>query len=202
MSISTAVSDRIITNPPSAGFTDPVKFFAVLIGLSKKYPPIDSRSDLPRRNISVTGGLDAAQVSSAHYRSDASRFNDAMRAWRAARNPLMSSSWANVEIPAYQQIIGMGKAAIPFILAELQSEVNTGEPDDWFSALWAITQENPIPQQSRGKIYEMADAWIKWGKQMGYVDGESMGAAISFTGDIYRSQLTDQKIQLLRIGRW
>ena len=64
----------------------------------------------------------------------------------------------------YQRIIGMGPAAVPLILEELQRE-----PDHWFWALEAITQEDPVPAAARGKIGDMADAWIAWGKQQGYI---------------------------------
>lgn len=64
----------------------------------------------------------------------------------------------------YQQIIGMGQAALPLILAELARE-----PDHWFWALEAITQEDPVPAEARGKVPEMADAWLAWGKQKGIV---------------------------------
>ena len=43
-----------------------------------------------------------------------------------------------VRHPAYQQIIEMGQAAVPLLLAELQREL-----DFWFAALHAITGANP-----------------------------------------------------------
>jgi hypothetical protein len=43
------------------------------------------------------------------------------------------------------------------------------EPDHWFWALEAITGENPIPVGSEGKIREMAQAWIEWGRIHHYV---------------------------------
>jgi hypothetical protein len=65
--------------------------------------------------------------------------------------------------PAYQEIIGMGKSAIPLLLAELRRE-----PDDWFWALHAITGAQPVPAESRGNLKAMADAWLKWGSDQGY----------------------------------
>ncbi len=65
--------------------------------------------------------------------------------------------------PAYQKIIGMGKDAVPFILAELRNA-----PDDWFWALHAITGANPIPEESRGRLYAMTAAWIQWGQENRY----------------------------------
>lgn len=65
--------------------------------------------------------------------------------------------------PAYQQIIGMGPSAILLILKQLVSE-----PDHWFWALKAITGEDPVPENSRGKLKDMAEAWLKWGQNQGY----------------------------------
>lgn len=52
---------------------------------------------------------------------------------------------------AYQQIIEMGDAVIPFILRELENK-----PNHWFAALRAITGENPVLPEQRGKIKQMA----------------------------------------------
>jgi hypothetical protein len=42
---------------------------------------------------------------------------------------------------AYYKIIGMGMAAVPFILKDLEQN----EPNHWLWALHAITEENPVP---------------------------------------------------------
>jgi hypothetical protein len=59
--------------------------------------------------------------------------------------------------PAYQEIIGMGLAALPLILAELERE-----PDNWFWALKAITGEDPVLGQHRGNVRLMKSDWLKW----------------------------------------
>jgi hypothetical protein len=64
----------------------------------------------------------------------------------------------------YQQIIGMGTAAVPLILEELRHE-----PDQWFWALECITEENPVPREDAGRVRAMADAWIRWGAERGFV---------------------------------
>lgn len=64
----------------------------------------------------------------------------------------------------YQRIIGMGFPVLPFILEELDRE-----PDQWFWALEAITEENPIPTEAMGDVAAMARAWVLWGKQRGLV---------------------------------
>lgn len=66
--------------------------------------------------------------------------------------------------PAYQQIIGMGKPAVPFLLAELERELG-----HWFWALHAITGVDPVPPQDAGDVTKMAAAWVKWGRQQGHL---------------------------------
>jgi ribosome-associated toxin RatA of RatAB toxin-antitoxin module len=82
--------------------------------------------------------------------------------WKAERRA-SSSTQAIAMHPAYQKIIGMGAQAVPFILADLQRGV-----DHWFWALRSITRENPVPSESRGKMQEMANAWLDWGRKNGY----------------------------------
>lgn len=62
----------------------------------------------------------------------------------------------------YQQIIGMGPPAVPFLLDAL-----IGEPDYWFAALEAITRLDPVPPRDRGNLDAMTYAWIEWGEQQG-----------------------------------
>ena len=65
--------------------------------------------------------------------------------------------------PAYQRIIAMGKPAVPWLLQRLAEK-----PNHWFVALNAITGARPVPPESRGRIKEMAQAWLDWGRQNGY----------------------------------
>jgi hypothetical protein len=79
-------------------------------------------------------------------------------------SPYLSNSAKMAMLKPYQRIIGMGPDVVPLILEELQRE-----PDHWFWALESITQEDPVPPDARGKIDQMAEAWIVWGKQQGYI---------------------------------
>jgi len=84
--------------------------------------------------------------------------------WRAETR--FVSSWtARVLHPAYQRIIGMGKDVLPLLLAELNER-----PSHWSAALEAITRENPVPEEDRGNIPLVAEAWLAWGRNRGYVD--------------------------------
>lgn len=94
------------------------------------------------------------------------KFQSLVRQWRDARGA-RSSIAEMALLPAYQKIIGMGEDAIPLILNELKSEGNA--PDHWFWALAAIARDNPVPPASRGKLEEMAKAWLEWGHEEGYV---------------------------------
>ncbi|MGH9844900.1 MAG: hypothetical protein ACREEM_39795, partial [Blastocatellia bacterium] len=64
--------------------------------------------------------------------------------------------------PAYQRIIGMGNAAVPFILKEL--ELRGGH---WLWALHAITREDPAPPDANFR--DAVDAWLRWGRQKGFL---------------------------------
>jgi hypothetical protein len=107
--------------------------------------------------------------------------------WRKERNQLSSNAWNNVLNPAYLRIIGMGLDAVPFILRELRYELEIGEPDDWFVALWAITHENPVSIESRGNIKEMSKAWLEWGLHQGYLGDEILGGGVPEFGDVGRA---------------
>ena len=69
-----------------------------------------------------------------------------------------------IKHPAYERIIGMGEPAIPLILKELDREV-----DHWFPALREITGFSPIPEESKGNLAKMAQAWLDWGKREAYI---------------------------------
>jgi hypothetical protein len=70
----------------------------------------------------------------------------------------------SIEAPEYQEIINLGYRAIRPLLLLMRKK-----PDHWFYALNVITGENPVPPDSEGRIADMASAWIKWGKQRGYL---------------------------------
>ncbi len=89
------------------------------------------------------------------------RFEKLAEEWRRECAHL-SSIREKVLHPAYQQIIGMGKDALPLLLRELERE-----PDHWFWALWAITQENPVLPEHRGRVRLMAQDWLDWARRRG-----------------------------------
>ncbi len=91
------------------------------------------------------------------------RFRRHLAQWKEQSRYLSNSAQMAMLRP-YQQIIGMGLTAVPFILEELSRE-----PDQWFWALECITEENPVPHTDAGRVRAMADAWIRWGAERGFV---------------------------------
>ncbi len=81
--------------------------------------------------------------------------------WRRETGLLSSITKMSMH-PAYQRIIGMGQPVVPLILRDLDRE-----PDHWFWALQAITGANPVKPEQRGRIEQMAEAWIQWGRENG-----------------------------------
>jgi hypothetical protein len=65
--------------------------------------------------------------------------------------------------PAFQEIIRLGKAVVPFLLRDLEQE-----PHLWVWALPAITGENPVSPAEEGNIQRMGEAWLRWGREKGY----------------------------------
>ncbi|MBX9791340.1 MAG: hypothetical protein K2Y37_20665 [Pirellulales bacterium] len=88
-------------------------------------------------------------------------FHDLALEWRSAESPASSVKELAMH-PAYQKIIGLGPAAVPLIIAELNRE-----PDHWFWALEAITGADPVPVDVAGDLDAMAAAWIDWARAHG-----------------------------------
>jgi hypothetical protein len=91
------------------------------------------------------------------------RFQRLAAEWKSQARYLSNTAQMAMLAP-YQRIIGMGLPVVPLILEELQRE-----PDQWFWALEAITDENPVPPEAAGKVRQMAQAWIEWGRRHGYL---------------------------------
>ncbi|HEY9596775.1 MAG TPA: hypothetical protein V6D33_03815, partial [Cyanophyceae cyanobacterium] len=75
----------------------------------------------------------------------------------------MSSTAQSSQHPAYREIISMGTQVVPLLLQELKRN-----PLYWLFALSEITGENPVKPEQRGRVKQMAEAWIEWGKNQGY----------------------------------
>jgi hypothetical protein len=114
------------------------------------------RSDTGDFTMPPTATLPAEQL--------AQLFEQLAARWRD-ETLYLSSTTAIVMHPAYQRIIGLGPAVIPLILADLAKK-----PDHWFWALRALTGEDPVPAEARGRLPLMAAAWLTWGREQGYLE--------------------------------
>jgi len=83
--------------------------------------------------------------------------------WRRERGAT-SSTMQMAQHPAYKRIVAMGTDALPFILADLQKR-----HDHWFIALRQITGDNPVTEVDRGRMDRVAAAWLRWGREHGYI---------------------------------
>jgi hypothetical protein len=83
--------------------------------------------------------------------------------WKQETAHLSSPSMI-AEHRAYQEIIGMGKGAIPLILRDLE-----GSHAQWFWALRSIARESPVRPEDRGDVHAMTIAWLDWGRDRRYI---------------------------------
>jgi hypothetical protein len=90
------------------------------------------------------------------------RFHELVAVWKRERGPHSSSALLAAH-PVYQEIIDMGPKVMPLLLRELEAR-----PDHWFRALHALTGADPVPEHSRGRIREMANAWLSWAREHEY----------------------------------
>lgn len=92
------------------------------------------------------------------------RFDALVSVWRSEVG-VLSSTTKRIAHPAYAQIIALGEGAIPLLLRELQRE-----PNHWFCALRTLTHADPVLAAQRGRMDEMANAWIEWGRDQGLIE--------------------------------
>lgn len=94
----------------------------------------------------------------SHSEDSAEKFSRLVEQWRS-ETAFVSSATDMAMHPAYQAIIGMGEDAVPLLLRELERA-----PDHWFWALKAITGADPVPDEVKGQMDGMAQAWLRWGQ--------------------------------------
>jgi hypothetical protein len=129
-------------------------------------------------NYTLSVGSKAAPAT-PQDESDWLEFERHRLAWMATRKRISSIAGDITRNPHYFNIAGMGKRALPFILRHLRQEFASGKIDHWFPALLAINGGvNPVPPQAEGRMRQMAEAWIEWGRREGILDGEGLGSGI------------------------
>ena len=112
---------------------------------------------------SILLDLFAINEDTSHAIEEWAEFARLSAEWKQETMHLSSPSMI-AEHRAYQEIIGMGKAAIPLILQDLQKT-----KAQWFWALSSITRHSPVRTEDRGDIEAMTIAWLNWGKQRRYI---------------------------------
>jgi hypothetical protein len=85
----------------------------------------------------------------------------AVAEWTIGIGPTSSSRKVTAH-PAFRRIVGMGREAVPYFLREVKRK-----PSLLVRALQEITGESPVPRESRGRISEIAKAWVAWGEKNG-----------------------------------
>ena len=93
----------------------------------------------------------------------ARRFQD-LAARLRAETRYRSNTRALRNHQVYQELVALGEAIVPLILAELEREPCVA----WITVLAALTGEDPVPHPAAGQVDAMAHAWLDWGRQRGY----------------------------------
>ena len=91
-----------------------------------------------------------------------------------AETKFLSDAHKIIDHPAFQAIIAMGEAVIPYMLRDLEKE-----PRQWVWALPRITGVNPLGPEDAGDSRKMAAAWVHWGRECGYRSANACGAAVT-----------------------
>jgi hypothetical protein len=97
----------------------------------------------------------------AEFANDEAKFNSLVAECRRLRDD--GSSTDTVFNDAYGQIVGMGPAAIPFLLRELRKQSG-----HWITALTWIAGVELVTPDIRGDQRKMREAWLNWGSRNGY----------------------------------
>jgi hypothetical protein len=83
--------------------------------------------------------------------------------WRQ-ETAYLSSSTRLTDHPAYQELITLGPAALPYLFRDLEQ---TGD-GHLSKALVAITGAHPVPAEERGQVRKIAATWLRWARENGY----------------------------------
>lgn len=83
--------------------------------------------------------------------------------WRE-QTAYLSSSTRITGHPAYQELVALGPAALPFLFRDLEQ---TGD-GHLSKALSAITGAHPVSDEDRGNVRRVADAWLHWARENGH----------------------------------
>jgi hypothetical protein len=133
--------------------------------MSEPNPPTESEGQTAMIDtMTGVGSHHALPVSgSGHEKGDlAIRFRKLAEKWKRETG-MESLAVFKYLHPAYQEIIGMGKAALPFIFEELKRK-----PGHWTWALQYIVGSDENPVRQGANLRQALEDWMTWGKAHGY----------------------------------
>ncbi|MGK2965213.1 MAG: hypothetical protein ACSLFM_06360 [Tepidiformaceae bacterium] len=96
---------------------------------------------------------------------DLATYFAALSEWWHESTDVLSSPSEKAEHPAYQRVIAMGAAAVPYMLREID-ETQGG---DWYIALRRILGFSPVPPEAAASSKAVRDAWLAWGRSAGVI---------------------------------
>ena len=68
--------------------------------------------------------------------------------------------WDTETHPAYQELITLGPAVLPFLFRDLEQS----RDGHLSKALAAITGAHPVPADERGQVRKIAETWLRWAR--------------------------------------
>jgi len=86
------------------------------------------------------------------------------RYYKKLREEHMSLSFTNTNSEYYQAILREGKEVLPLIFHELRKDPNW----ELLSLIGEITKLNIVPEESRGKLDEITEIFLKWADENEY----------------------------------
>lgn len=95
------------------------------------------------------------------------RFDALADRWQFETGPLSNDDQI-FSHPAYEEIIGLGEAAVPLILERMRRH-----EAHWGFALGAITGHNPVRPEDAGDVSKSEASWIEWGYGQGLIRRQS-----------------------------
>jgi hypothetical protein len=83
-----------------------------------------------------------------------------LKRWRD-ETAYFSSSTQSTGHPACQELISLGRAALPFLLRDLEHS------GDGHLSKALITGAHPVPAEDRGDVQKVAETWLRWARENG-----------------------------------
>ncbi len=158
-----------MTNRLSAVTPQTMRLYVVNAAAMKTVPSYDQTGHVDTAVVPVLGMHDCFATVEIHRRAiphDA-LFQLYIEAWHNERGAASSIS-EMVLCKSHMRIIGMGaEIAVPLIFRKMADEGD--EPDMWFVALQTLTGADPVTDEIRGDFKAMADRWLRWATDSGYV---------------------------------